>query len=108
MSFNLLASECQVDDWKKGAANHCAHKWICGNLLSDDFLHEVLTESEVVKVPPPDPGFERSQALLHLISFLEQPKMIDYVVSNKIAHIYLWLSDSLVSLYVPLMKKSWS
>jgi hypothetical protein len=60
-----------------------------------------------VKVPPPEPGFERSQALLHLISFLEQPKMIDYVVSYGIAHQYLWFSDPLVSLYALLMKKSW-
>lgn len=48
-----------------------------------------------MKVPLPDPGFKRSEALLQLISFLEQPKMVDYVVSHMrmTARCYRQLSD---------------
>ena len=100
-------SECQLDDWKKGSDVHCAHKWICGKRLSDDFPHHVLIKKKIVaKVPLPDPGFTRSPALLQQISFLEQPKMIDYVVSCEMDYPCFRFADLRASLYAPLRKKS--
>lgn len=84
MSFNRtsLYSECQVEHWKKGTP---PHKLVCGNALRDEDIHVQTVNQKPIedieeRIPPADPGFTRSPALLTQISFLKRPPYVDYVV----------------------------
>ena len=84
---DALCRECQRADWKRGR-NGRTHKQICGKALQESLRTEGGATSDetgdeevsVVDIPSPAPGFRRSAALLHQITFLVQPPYVNYVV----------------------------
>ncbi|KAF8957199.1 hypothetical protein BDZ97DRAFT_1847730 [Flammula alnicola] len=73
--------ECQTHDWKHGSPR--PHKAICGKEVNDLSMEaEPHTKERSKGIPLPDPGFERSPALLHQISLLERKPNVDYVLIN--------------------------
>jgi hypothetical protein len=87
LSPNRLHRECQQADWKKGR-NGRTHKQICGKPLKEslgvngDSISDETGDEDppFPDIPPPAPGFRRSAALLHQITFLVQPPYVNYVV----------------------------
>ena len=72
-------STCQAYDWKSGFPH--PHRLVCGKPLTEDTMDIVDVESEVARVaeeaalsaagiPPPDPSYTRSPALLHQLRLL--------------------------------------
>ncbi|KIP03873.1 hypothetical protein PHLGIDRAFT_218055 [Phlebiopsis gigantea 11061_1 CR5-6] len=80
------SKECQTKDWREGIPR--PHKVICGKQLSGDEpehapppVPEMSVESELL-VPPADPGFKRSPALMNQVSRLTENSNVDYVIVN--------------------------
>lgn len=79
-------SECQLQDWKSGKPR--PHRVLCGKPLDEEAAQPVETTEESAGasalddkgIPPPDPGDQRSPALLHQISLLSEHPEYDYVV----------------------------
>lgn len=82
----LRLSECQTKSWKHGIP--IPHKTVCGKLIEDNVrvaadqspVPDVDDPANNARIPPADPSFKRSPALLHQISFLTQPPYVDYTV----------------------------
>ncbi|KAJ3553055.1 hypothetical protein NM688_g3822 [Phlebia brevispora] len=81
--------DCQVQDWKNGIPR--PHRDICGKTSlagaaaessSASASHTLRAEDQLAAgcVPEPDPKFKRSPALLHQLSFLQQPPYVDYTI----------------------------
>lgn len=80
---NVVVRECQVNDWKNGRPR--PHKQICGKpLTEDDFQTTGTTDTDTSNLapwlPPADPTFKRSPALLLQLHRLTEQKDVDYVV----------------------------
>ncbi len=77
--------KCQTEDWKNGIPR--PHRVVCGKTSLEDESEAAaptkLTDAiQEDCIPQPDPGFKRSPALLHQLSFLQQPPYVDYTVSD--------------------------
>lgn len=80
---NVVVRECQVNDWKNGRPQ--PHKQICGKpLTEDDFQTAATTDTGTSNLapwlPPADPTFKRSPALLLQLRRLTEKRDVDYVV----------------------------
>lgn len=77
-----------MNDWKKG---NPPHKQICGKPLGipDAVLSTPTasnTEDKKGDIPPPDPGYIRSPALVHQLSLLRENPNITYVFTQPDPH----------------------
>ncbi|KAF7794717.1 hypothetical protein EIP86_005855 [Pleurotus ostreatoroseus] len=101
--------ECQIQDWKTGKPY--PHKQVCGRLINED-VDEALKEAATKlddqdveddgQIPPADPSFKRSAALLHQISLLKKHPQIDYMV--RIAYTLSVISLRLMSMIAQFVK----
>ena len=78
--------ECQLEDWKNGKPR--PHKVYCGKPMDEQAAEPVESVKEdgldENGIPPPDPGYQRSPALLHQIALLSDNPEYDYIVSTSI------------------------
>lgn len=94
LSLTTGCRECQAKDWKFGAPT--PHRLICGKALTEDSILETKpTPKATSRVPDPDPGFNRSPALVHQLFLLSEAPGTDYVVRNVIVLVSERLSSDI-------------